>query len=148
MRQSRTSRWMDIMAEMLIAVTMLLAVCMALAGMRPSSSAQRYREAMENYQARQWPQAYETLAALADSGDAPAARVAALMARQGPELFGQRFDVSPERLARWDRTMRGRETVLPIPSNAQQVALAGRAAVAIEHAPLITGTPERAALQH
>ena len=139
---------MDIVAEMLIAVTMLLAVCMALAGMRPSSSAQRYREAMEDYQARQWPRAYESLAALADSGDAPAARVAALMAREGPELFGQRFDVSADRLARWDRTMRGRENALAMPSDAQQVAMVGRAAVAIEHAPLITGTPERAALQH
>ena len=45
--------------------------------------------------------------ALADAGNASAARVAAMMARQGPLLFGQRFEVSPERLARWERTMRG-----------------------------------------
>jgi hypothetical protein len=62
---------------------------------------------MEAYQAQQWPQAYAALAALADAGNASAARVAAMMARQGPLLFGQRFDVSPERLARWERTMRG-----------------------------------------
>jgi hypothetical protein len=62
---------------------------------------------MESYQAQQWPQAYEEFAALADDGNASAARVAAMMARQGPVLFGQRFDVSPERLARWERTMRG-----------------------------------------
>jgi hypothetical protein len=33
--------------------------------------------------------------------------VATMMARQGPLLFGQRFDVSPERLQQWDRATRG-----------------------------------------
>jgi hypothetical protein len=138
---------MDVVAEMLIAVTMLLAVCMALAGMRPSSTAQRYREAMETYQARQWPQAFDALAALADAGDAPAARVAALMAREGPELFGRRFEASPARLARWDRAMRGGNGA-PALTARQQVALVGRAAVALEHAPLDIGIAEREPLLH
>ena len=107
MRHSRTVRWMDGAAQTLIGATALVAVCMALAGPRPESPAVRYRAAMEAYQAQQWPQAYAALAALADAGNASAARVAAMMARQGPLLFGQRFEVSPERLARWERTMRG-----------------------------------------
>jgi hypothetical protein len=138
---------MDVVAEMLIAVTLLLAVCMALAGMRPSSTAQRYREAMERYQAREWPQAFETLSSLADAGDAPAARVAALMARQGPELFGRRFEASAERLARWDRAMRGGDAPRNL-STSEQVALAGRAAVAIEHAPLVTAADEHLGFDH
>ena len=108
MRQSRTVRWMDGAAQTLIGATALVAVCMALAGPRPESPAVRYRVAMEAYQAQQWPQAYAALAALADAGNASAARVAAMMARQGPLLFGQHFDVSAERLQRWDQAMRGK----------------------------------------
>ena len=107
MRQTRTVKWMDGAAQVLIGATAVVAVCMALAGARPESPTVRYRAAMESYQAQQWPQAYEEFAALADGGSASAARVAAMMARQGPVLFGQRFEVSAERLARWERTMRG-----------------------------------------
>ncbi|HEX4510676.1 MAG TPA: hypothetical protein VH328_11365 [Burkholderiaceae bacterium] len=130
---------MDVAAEVLIAITLLLAVCMALTGMRPSTMAQRDRAAMESYRARQWPQAFEALSELADAGDAHAARVAELMARQGPQLFGHRFDVSPERLARWDRVTRDIEQ----PGDAaEQVAIVGRAAVALQHAPAANGVPE------
>jgi hypothetical protein len=115
---------MDGAAQALIGATALVAVCMALAGPRPESAAVRYRAAMEAYQAQQWPQAYAALAALADAGNASAARVAAMMARQGPLLFGQRFDVSPERLARWERTMRG-DTVALVETRATGPAVAG-----------------------
>jgi len=33
-----------------------------------------------------------------------------MMARQGPLLFGQRFDVSPERLQQWEKAIRGQGT--------------------------------------
>ena len=122
MRQSRAVRWMDGAAQTLIGATAIVAVVMALGQGRPESAGMRYRVAMESYQARQWPQAWEELAALADDGDAAAARVAAMMARQGPVLFGQRFDVSPERLARWQRTMRGDAVARARPA-AQRLAL-------------------------
>jgi hypothetical protein len=69
---------------------------------------------MEAYEAQQWPQAYAQLSAAADAGDPAAARVAAMMARQGPLLFGQHFDVSPERLQRWDRAMHGQAAPLAV----------------------------------
>ena len=126
MRQSRTVRWMDGAAQVLIGATAVVAVCVALAGARPESPAVRYRVAMESYQAQQWPQAYEALATLADGGNASAARVAAMMARQGPVLFGQSFEVSPERLARWERTMRG-DTVALADAAPRRLALASAA---------------------
>jgi len=67
----------------------------------------RFQVAMQAYEAQQWPQAYAQLSAAADAGDPAAARVATMMARQGPLLFGQHFDVSAERLQRWDQAMRG-----------------------------------------
>lgn len=111
MTTSTTARWIDAGAQVLIGATAIVAACIALTGAglgRHGDVPQgRFRMAMEAYEAQQWPQAYAQLAAAADAGDPAAARVATMMARQGPLLFGQHFDVSPERLQRWDQAMRG-----------------------------------------
>ncbi|HEY9024027.1 MAG TPA: hypothetical protein VIP05_06980 [Burkholderiaceae bacterium] len=112
MTMSATARWIDTGAQVLIGATAIVAACIALTGAglgRHGDVPQgRFRMAMEAYEAQQWPQAYAQLSAAADAGDPAAARVATMMARQGPLLFGQRFDVSPERLQRWDQAMRGK----------------------------------------
>jgi len=112
MTMRTTTRWIDTGAQVLIGATAIVAACIALAGAglgRHGDVPQgRFRMAMEAYEAQQWPQAYAQLSAAADAGDPAAARVATMMARQGPLLFGQRFDVSPERLRRWEQAMRGR----------------------------------------
>ena len=117
MTMSTTARWIDTGAQVLIGATAIVAACIALtgAGLRGSGDVPqgRFRMAMEAYEAQQWPQAYAQLSAAADSGDPAAARVAAMMARQGPLLFGQHFDVSPERLQRWDRAMHGEALTSP-----------------------------------
>jgi hypothetical protein len=109
---SATTRWIDTGAQVLIGATAIVAACIALTGAglgRHGDVPQgRFRMAMEAYEAQQWPQAYAQLSAAADAGDPAAARVATMMARQGPLLFGQHFDVSPERLQRWDQVMRGK----------------------------------------
>ena len=111
MTMRSAARWIDTGAQVLIGATAIVAACIALtgAGMRANGDVPqgRFRMAMEAYEAQQWPQAYAQLSAAADAGDPAAARVAAMMARQGPLLFGQHFDVSPERLQRWERAMRG-----------------------------------------
>ena len=119
MTTSTTARWIDAGAQVLIGATAIVAACIALTGAglgRHGDVPQgRFRMAMEAYEAQQWPQAYAQLSAAADAGDPAAARVATMMARQGPLLFGQHFDVSPERLQRWDQAMRGK---LPAPGAA------------------------------
>jgi len=111
MTMRTTARWIDTGAQVLIGATAIVAACIALTGAglgRHGDLPQgRFRMAMEAYEAQQWPQAYAQLSAAADAGDPAAARVATMMARQGPLLFGQRFDVSPERLRRWEQAMRG-----------------------------------------
>jgi hypothetical protein len=112
MTTSTTARWIDAGAQVLIGATAIVAACIALTGAglgRHGDVPQgRFRMAMEAYEAQQWPQAYAQLSAAADAGDPAAARVATMMARQGPLLFGQHFDVSAERLQRWDQAMRGK----------------------------------------
>ena len=111
MTMSTTARWIDTAAQVLAGATAIVAACIALtgAGLRGHGDVPqgRFQVAMEAYEAQQWPQAYAQLSAAADAGDAAAARVATMMARQGPLLFGQHFDVSAERLQRWDKAMRG-----------------------------------------
>ena len=111
MTMSTTARWIDTGAQLLAGATAIVAACIALTGAgvgRHGDVPQgRFRMAMEAYEAQQWPQAYAQLSAAADAGDPAAARVATMMARQGPLLFGQRFDVTPERLQQWERATRG-----------------------------------------
>ena len=111
MTKSTTARWIDSVAQVLIGATAIVAACVALSGAGVGRHGQvpqgRFRMAMEAYEAQQWPQAYAQLSAAADAGDPAAARVAAMMARQGPLLFGQHFDVSAERLQRWDQATHG-----------------------------------------
>jgi hypothetical protein len=94
-----------------------VAACIALTGTglgaRGDVPPGRFRVAMEAYEAQQWPQAYAQLSAAADAGDPSAARVASMMARQGPLLFGQRFDVTQDRLVRWEQSMNGRPPATP-----------------------------------
>jgi hypothetical protein len=120
---STTARWIDTAAQVLIGATAVVAVCIALTGtgLRGNGDVPqgRYRMAMAAYEAQQWPQAYAQLSAAADAGDPAAARVATMMARQGPLLFGQRFDVSPERLQRWERAMRGQSAPAVAPRQAE-----------------------------
>ncbi len=111
MTMSTTARWIDTGAQVLIGATAIVAACIALTGAGLNGHGDvaqgRFRMAMRAYEAQQWPQAYAQLSAAADAGDPAAARVATMMARQGPLLFGQHFDVSPERLRRWEMAMRG-----------------------------------------
>jgi hypothetical protein len=113
MRMRTTVRWIDTGAQVLIGATAIGAACIALtggggAGAPGDLPQDRFRVAMQAYEAQRWPQAYAQLSAAADAGDPSAARIATMMARQGPLLFGQRFDVSAERLQRWREAARGR----------------------------------------
>ena len=131
MTMSSTARWLDRGARVLIAATAAVAACIALTGTGGARHGDvpqgRLRMAMEAYEAQRWPQAYAQLSAAADAGDPAAARVATMMARQGPLLFGQRFDVSPERLRRWDLATRGQLPAgqPPLTSRATAVQSAG-----------------------
>ena len=120
---STTARWIDTGAQVLIGATAIVAACIALTGAglgRHGDLPQgRFRVAMEAYEAQQWPQAYAQLSAAADAGDPSAARVATMMARQGPLLFGQHFDVSPERLRQWDRATGGQAAPVVAPGTSR-----------------------------
>ena len=56
---------------------------------------------MRDYEAQRFGKAFDTLALLADSGHAEAARIALRMSAQGLRLYGRRFELPPHRRERW-----------------------------------------------
>jgi hypothetical protein len=96
-------RWMQRLTQGLSIGTVAVTVAMGMPSGGNGAEAGRHRAAMAAYQAGRWSEAWVALSSLADQGDAEAARVAALMVRQGPLLFGQRFEASPERQVAWSR---------------------------------------------
>jgi hypothetical protein len=75
------------------------------AGVAPSSRAAqdaRFREAMRLHKLGRWSAAYGRLAALADEGHAPSARVALAMLRNGPGVYGTDWTATPRQVAAWE----------------------------------------------
>jgi hypothetical protein len=65
------------------------------------ASADTFERAMRAYAHDHYPLAFADLASLADRGHGEAARIAWLMHRHGPRLYGGRFEVEPGRAGRW-----------------------------------------------
>jgi hypothetical protein len=62
-----------------------------------------YDEAVVQYQNGRWADAYGRFIALANEGDADAARTALFMLRYGPQLYNAYWDAMPSEVARWER---------------------------------------------
>ena len=76
----------------------------ALATAMPTSAAsdeERFADAMALYRDGRYSAAYGHFATLADGGHADAARIALLMVRFGPQLYGVPWSASDYQVARW-----------------------------------------------
>jgi len=75
------------------------------AGVAPTSQeAQnaRFREAMRLHKFGRWSAAYGRFATLADEGHVPSARVALMMLRNGPTVYGMDWAATPTQVASWE----------------------------------------------
>jgi hypothetical protein len=78
----------------------------------------RFDAAVSLYREARWVQAFERLAALADQDHAPSAKLALLMLRHGPSLYGVRFAARPTQVARWaQRVLRATSRATASPSS-------------------------------
>jgi hypothetical protein len=66
-----------------------------------------FGHALDELEAGHWPQAFAELGALADTGHAPAARIALMLAARGGLLFGGHFRATPQALANWRAVAQG-----------------------------------------
>jgi hypothetical protein len=62
-----------------------------------------FATAAESLRAGRYAEAYGRFVTLADEGDVDAARIALVMHRFGPDVFGSAWDASVEQLAEWTR---------------------------------------------
>lgn len=83
----------------------LLAATAALAAAplwaRADGAAAEFDQALVHYEIGHYADAYRTLARLADSGHADAARIALQMWRHGRALYFMSFDASADQVERW-----------------------------------------------
>lgn len=78
-----------------------------------AESGDAYDQAVVQYQQGRWADAYGRFMALANEGDADAARTALFMYRYGPQLYNAHWDAMPSQVARWERlaaSTQGRST--------------------------------------
>lgn len=97
MREIRSNKWLALV------LTVSIGLVGRAAADAPSAQWQAARLAAANsdYERNSWQAAFGTLAQLADGGHAEAARIALLMVRYGPALYGQEFGVDRVRMASW-----------------------------------------------
>lgn len=62
-----------------------------------------FADAAQSVRTGRFAEAYGRFVNLADDGDSDAGRIALVMHRYGPELFGSTWDASTEQLAQWTR---------------------------------------------
>jgi len=78
----------------------------------------RFDAAVSLYREGHWAQSFERLATLADQDHAPSAKLALLMLRHGPSLYGVRFAARPTQVARWaQRVLRATSRATASPSS-------------------------------
>ena len=96
-------QWMQRLTQALSLLAFAVIVVIGSPAAGVGADPARHHAAFQAYQAGRWADAWPALGALADQGDVEAARLASLMARQGPRLFGRAFEASPERQQAWAR---------------------------------------------
>lgn len=84
----------------LILLCALSGTCESAAADTPSADAD-FAIAMEQYRLGRWADAYGKFSRLADRNHADAARIALLMVRFGPSLFGSGWGASQPQIDRW-----------------------------------------------
>ncbi|MBT9505706.1 hypothetical protein [Rhodoferax sp.] len=62
-----------------------------------------FKQAMEQHKLGNWSHAYGRFSALADGGDAEAARIALFMLRHGSEMYGLKWGASQPQIDQWTK---------------------------------------------
>jgi len=87
--------------RILLITTACLAMMVPALGM--AAGADSYDEAVAQYQNGRWADSYGRFLALANEGDADAARAALFMLRYGPQLYNSYWDAMPSEVSRWEQ---------------------------------------------
>lgn len=92
------------------ALSVLAAVAGFMAAMPAQARSPAFTEAVQQYRAGHLPGAFGRFFALANDGDADAARIALFMHQYGPTLYGRYWDAAPQEVAHW-QALQGKPVV-------------------------------------
>jgi len=86
-------------------IVLMTTTCLALLfpALGMAADTEGYDEAVVQYQNGRWADSYGRFIALANDGDADAARTALFMLRYGPQLYNAHWDAMPGEVARWEK---------------------------------------------
>lgn len=85
----------------LIATYALLSAAFAAYPAKPADPHYMFQQALEEYKAGRATSAYGKFMTLADAGDPEAARIALIMLRHGPEMYGTAWGASQPQIDHW-----------------------------------------------
>lgn len=89
--------------RILLITSACLAMLVPALGTAAANDTDAFEQAVVQYQQGRWADAYGRFMALANDGDADAARTALFMYRYGPQLYNAHWDAMPAHVARWER---------------------------------------------
>lgn len=89
--------------RILLITSACLAMLVPALGTAAEAEADGYEQAVVQYHNGRWADAYGRFIALANEGDADAARTALFMYRYGPQLYNAHWDAMPSEVQRWER---------------------------------------------
>lgn len=97
-------------------VAFALVTTLLLAGSAPAAAHEdaqpervRLEQARADYEAGRYRQAFDAFSRLAGEGDAEAARMAVLMAKHGPRLYGETFPWDAAQVGQWTARIESRQ---------------------------------------
>ncbi len=80
-----------------------------------------YQDAIRQYKDGRLAEAFGRFVALANNGDADAARIALFMHRFGPPLYGRYWDLSPQEAESWTHLVRSEKGRVELPTQTHLV---------------------------
>lgn len=92
------------------ALSVLAAVAGFMTAMPAQARSPAFTEAVQQYRAGHLSDAFGRFFALANDGDADAARIALFMHQYGPILYGRYWDAAPQEVAHW-QSLQGKPVV-------------------------------------
>lgn len=121
-----SSHWFSLKASVLhskLCFSCVAAVCLLATALPAAARDSRndYQDAIRQYKDGRLAEAFGRFVALANNGDADAARIALFMHRFGPPLYGRYWDLSPQEAESWTHLVRSEKGRVELPTQTHLV---------------------------
>ncbi len=118
--------WSSLKASALrskLRISCMACFCLLVAALPAAARDSRndFQDAIRQYKDGRLAEAFGRFVALANNGDADAARIALFMHRFGPPLYGRYWDLSPQEAESWTQLVRSEKGRVELPTQTRLV---------------------------